>query len=125
MRLALTAGLALVFSASLLLAHHSFAGEFDDKKPVSLRGALTRIEWENPHVFLYLDVQDENGQVSHWKFETGSPMALAQAGLTREFFRPGDVITVGGFRARDGSNYASGLQVRRLLGGQFNVTEPL
>lgn len=102
-------------------AHHSFAGEFDDKKAVSLRGTITKIDWVNPHVFIYLDVKEDDGNVVNWTVETGSPLALTRSGWTREVYRIGDLVTIGGFRSKDARNYASGLQVRRKLGGHISI----
>src|SRR6516164_7321774 len=121
MRALFACTVCLLLGAMAGWSHHSFAGEFDERKPVSLRGELTKIDWANPHVFLYLDVKDEEGNVTHWKVESGSPNALLRSGWTRDFYKVGEIVTIGGFQARDGRNYASGLQVRRKLGGQVNV----
>ena len=85
--------------ASVLWGHHSFAEEFDDRKPVSLRGEITNNEWINPHVLLYLAVKDEDGNVANWKVESGSSLALTRSRWTRDFFKVGDLVTVGGFQA--------------------------
>lgn len=85
--------LILIESTAVLTAHHSFAKEFDDRKPVSLRGKITAMEWINPHVLLYLAVEDEDGNIVNWKIESSSPLALARSGWPRDFFknrRPGN-----------------------------------
>jgi hypothetical protein len=119
----LIATVFLLAESPTLRAHHSFAKEFDDRKPVSLRGEITNIEWINPHVLLHIAVKDEDGNVVNWKIESGSPLALTRAGWPRDFFKIGDLVTVGGFQAKDGSRYASGLQVRRK--GTPQVVVPL
>ena len=88
-------------------AHHSFAAEFDAAKPVNITGAVTKIEWTNPHVWFYADVKDENGKVSNWGFEMGSPNGLMRSGWNRNSMKVGDVVTVDGSRAKDGSNHVN------------------
>jgi hypothetical protein len=86
-----------------LLAHHSFAAQYDASKAVRLTGTLTKVEWTNPHIYFYLDVKDENGQVVKWGCEAGSPGALSRRGFKRGNLKIGDTIIVDGYRARDGS----------------------
>src|SRR5262245_31084558 len=85
-------------------AHHSFAAEFDAMKPLPITGALTKIEWTNPHTYFYLDVKDESGSVVRWACEAGSPGALSRRGFKRGFIKLGDTIVVDGYRAKDGSH---------------------
>ena len=82
-QLAFIAGAMLVLLAASAYSHHPFAAEYDWTKPVTLTGTVTKIEWMNPHVYLYLDGKDESGQVKHWTLEMGSPTALTRAGWTR------------------------------------------
>jgi hypothetical protein len=85
------------------VAHHSFAAEFDDKKPVTIRGNVTKIAWGNPHVWIYLNVKDDKGQLANWGFEMGAPQQVRAQGWDRTTLKTGDEIIVDGFLARDGS----------------------
>ena len=86
-----------------LIAHHSFAAEFDAGKAIRVTGALTKIEWTNPHTYFYLEVKEENGEVVKWSCEAGSPGALSRRGFKRGDLKLGDTIIVDGYRAKDGS----------------------
>src|SRR6195256_5708144 len=97
----------LLITAVPVVAHHAFAAEYDAKKPIKLTGTVTKLEWLNPHTWFYIDVKDENGKVTNWGFEMGSPNILLRAGWTRNSMNPGDVVTVEGSRATDGSNNAN------------------
>ena len=107
-------GLAVVLAllATPLLAHHSFGAEYDANRPITLTGVVTKIEWTNPHSFFYMDVKDEKGNVANWKFEGYGPGVLYRTGWTKNItMKPGDTITVFGWRARDGTNWAHSREV--------------
>jgi len=102
---------ALVALAKPASAHHSFAAEFDGTKVVRLVGKLTRIEWTNPHSYFYIDVTDDNGNVTNWACEGGSPMALTRRGWKKGDLKLGDTLVVDGYRARDGSHFVNARRV--------------
>ena len=106
-RIAAAAGW-LVMLAAPLAAHHSFTAEYDGTRPVKVTGVVTRVEWTNPHIWFYVDVKDDNGTVTNWGFSGAPPGVLQRRGISRSAMKPGDVVVVEGFRARDGSNNASG-----------------
>lgn len=103
---ALVAAVGLCLSMISLsgFAHHSFAAQFDAEKPIKLIGTVTKVVWRNPHAWFYIDVVDENDDVTNWGMELASPNVLIRQGWTRSSMKVGDVVTVEGFLARDGSN---------------------
>ena len=114
---ALSAGLFL--STMPMLAHHSFAAEFDQTKSITVTGVVTKVEWTNPHIHIYVDVKEEDGKIVHWDFESGSPNGLGRQGWTRNTLKVGETVTVQGFRAKDGSNLASAGMVKLADGRQI------
>lgn len=108
---AVAGGLILTSIAMPVLAHHSFAAEFDINSPVKLQGKVTRMEFTNPHSWIYLEVTTDSGEVQKWSIEGGAPNALLRRGWNRDSLPPGTVVTVVGYRARDGSFTASGSRV--------------
>ena len=95
--------LGVLFAVNPLVAHHSFAAEYDSKQPVKLTGAVTKVDWTNPHVYFFLDVKDPaTGRVANWAFEMAAPGALKNSGWTRNTMKVGDLVIVEGTRAKDG-----------------------
>jgi len=96
---------AMTISAAMpLLAHHSFAAEYDSNKKLTLTGTVAKVDWMNPHIWVYVDTKDEKGVVQHWQCEGGPPNTLSRNGWTKDALKPGDKVTVEGFAAKDGSN---------------------
>jgi hypothetical protein len=92
-------------------AHHSFAAEYDSSKPIKVNGTVTKVEWQNPHIWFYVDVKGDDGTVTNWAFSGGAPGQLMRRGVPRSSIQPGMVVTVEGFLAKDGSHNANGSKV--------------
>ena len=99
---ALSLAIVVLVSSVGVVAHHSFAAQYDSKKPITLTGAVTRLEWANPHIYFYIDVVD-GGATTHWAIEGQAPSILYRAGWRKDSTKVGDVVTINGFLARDGS----------------------
>ena len=101
------AAAALLAASAPMLAHHSFAAEYDANKPVEIKGTVTKVEWTNPHARFYVDVKDASGKVINWNLELASPNVLNRNGWTRKAVQVGDQVTVQGSQAKDGSHMAN------------------
>jgi hypothetical protein len=99
--------IALFLAAGPVAAHHSFAAEYDITKPVKFHGTVTKMEWTNPHAWIYVNVKDPDGNIVNWHIEVGSPSALFRIGWKREFIPPGTEVDVIGYRAKSGDNVAN------------------
>ena len=86
------------------VAHHAFAAEFDSNKTVTVKGTVDKVEWTNPHIWIYVDTKDESGTVTRWQCEGGSPNTLTRQGWSRDSLKPGQQVSIEGFRAKNGSN---------------------
>lgn len=107
-----------VIAATLGIAHHSFSAQYDGKQPITIRGWVTKVEWTNPHTYFYLDVEDDNDEVTAWAFEMGSPIVLQHLGWTPHSLAIGDQVKVDGYLARDGSHLVNAASVLVLGTGE-------
>jgi hypothetical protein len=107
----LAVALGLFFPIAPVFAHHSFAAEFDGTKQISLTGTVTKVDWVNPHAWVYVDVKSDDGAVANWALESGAPNALYRAGWRKDDLKAGDTVTFSAFLAKDGSHTAAARQV--------------
>jgi hypothetical protein len=111
-------------------AHHSFPAQYDINKPITLTGKVTKVEWTNPHIFIYADITNDKGDVVNWAFEMGGPNALIRQGWKRDSLKPGDMVTFEGSLARDGSNLVNARSIvmaetgRKMFAGSSGGDEP-
>ena len=127
MRQALAAALACAAVLGIggrLAAHHSFAAEFDASQPVRLAGTVSRLEWRNPHAWIYLDVTDPASHIVTWAIEASSPNALARRGIVRQSLSPGATVVVRGYRAKNGTPTARGLEITLPDGRSLSLGSP-
>ena len=125
------AGMSLILAATgvSLSAHHSFAAEFDAKKPVLFKGTVTKMEWLNPHVWIHMTVSQPNGTKEDWMVEGGAPTVLFRRGFTKTALLPGTQVVVDGYRAKDGTNKMNAREItlpdgRRLFAGASDTGAP-
>jgi hypothetical protein len=115
----LPAAALMLCAASAIQAHHSFAAQYDNNKPINVTGALTKLEWTNPHVYIYVDVTDPTTKkVTNWAFEMGPPHMLQRSGWKKNALKTGELLTMEGWLARDGSNSANARRVTRKSTGE-------
>jgi hypothetical protein len=101
----------ILLAAAPLLAHHSFAAQYDSTQLMTLTGVITKVEWTNPHIYFYLDVKDASGRVTNWGLEGYPPNTLKRTGFPRSVLKLGETITVTAYKAKDGSNTGAGREV--------------
>jgi hypothetical protein len=109
----------LAVASAPALAHHAFAAEFDVTQPVKVRGTFTKMEWTNPHAWLYLDVKEPDGRVTNWRFELGAPNALIRLGWKKDTLPAGVTLDIEGFRAKAGGSVANGRSIKTPDGREF------
>jgi hypothetical protein len=107
------------------IAHHSFAAEYDDQKPLKITGTLTKVDWMNPHIWYYVDVKNPDGSTTTWAISGGAPGQLMRRGITKDLLVIGSMVNVEGFKAKDGSNNGFGQRVTYQDGRNvFTATDP-
>lgn len=120
---------ALLALSMQVLAHHAFSAEFDANKPVKLRGNVVKMDWINPHAWLYVDVKNPDGSITNWMIELGPPNALLKRGWTKQSVPPGMEVIVDDYQSKDGALRANGRDVtlpdgRKMFTGSSNTGAP-
>ena len=119
-RMALITGAAILVLAFSAYAHHPFSAEYDWKQPVTLTGTVSKVEWSNPHAFLYIDAKDQNGEMMHWTLEMGSPAALTHAGWSRTSLKMGDQVSVDAWMSKTKKDHANVKSVKMADGRELS-----
>jgi len=114
-----TMATAMLLASVPAFAHHSFAAEYDATKSVTLQGTVTKVEWANPHIWIYLDAKDESGAAGKWQCEGGAPNSLTRQGWNRNSLKVGDAISVDGYRSKDGTATCNARTVKGADGKKF------
>lgn len=123
-KLAVVLGAALAAAAVPIYAHHSFAAEYDASKAVRITGTISKVEWTNPHSYLYIDVKDEQGKTATWTCEGGAPNALSRRGFRKNDIKLGDTVTIDGYGAKDGSHLMDARRITLSDGRSFYSGSP-
>ncbi|HEY7336626.1 MAG TPA: DUF6152 family protein [Bryobacteraceae bacterium] len=110
-RIEIAALIGLIGGAAPVFAHHAFAAEFDVNQPVEVRGTVTKVDWVNPHAWIYVDVKDADGKTVNWHFELGAPNALFRLGWKKDAIPSGTQVKISGFRAKNGENVGNGRSI--------------
>ena len=123
-------GLGFLLAARPAVAHHSFAAEFDSTQPVTLKGTVAQMDWVNPHSWIHVDVKNEDGSITRWMVEGGTPNTLFRRGFTKDSLKAGTEITVEGYRAKNGAKRANGRDLilsdgKRLFLGSSGTGAPV
>jgi uncharacterized protein DUF6152 len=125
----LVGGVGLFLASTTVVAHHSFAAEFDAQQPVTLKGTIVQMDWVNPHSWIHVDVKNDDGTVTRWMIEGGTPNTLFRRGFTKDSLKTGTAIIVEGYRAKNGANRANGRDLiladgKRLFMGSSGTGAP-
>jgi hypothetical protein len=112
LKFAYVAAVAAFCPLAASYAHHSFSAEYDRDKPIELTGAVTKVEWTNPHARIYIDVKDTDGKTVNWDFELGPPNGLMRQGWRRDSLREGHIVTINGFLSKDQAHVANARSVK-------------
>jgi Family of unknown function (DUF6152) len=115
---------AITTAALPISAHHSFAAEYDASKAIRITGVINKVEWTNPHSYLYIDVKDDHGNLVTWTSEGGAPNALSRRGFRRNDIKLGDTVTIDGYGAKDGSHLMDARRITLSDGRSFYSGTP-